>query len=175
MKRILIALTMTVTAFTACNIGNNGYDGEAFIKLNWSEVEPAYINPNGVVPNDFAWDTYYYTTPGRYIIHTEYERTYNSGRTVVYPYDTEIEIFVIEGEPGRTRGRDGRDATEDVLFDLDLFPDGEIDFTHVLETRTTYETKSATINEKVVVKEGSEQNGKYGMKYTTYRLPEYIK
>ena len=170
MKRILIVLAMAVTTLTACNIGENGYDGDAYIKLNWTEKEPAYIDAGGVVPNNFNWDTFYYTQPGTYTIYTEYEEVhYSTNRTVVYPYSVEIEIFVIEGDPGRTHGRDGRDANEDGFFDLDLFPSGEIDFTHEILP------KSATIDEKVVVKEGSEQSGQYGMKYTIYRLPEYVK
>ncbi len=174
MKRIFILLAMAAATLTACNVGENGLDGDAYIKLNWSEVEPSYIDAGGVVPNNFVWDQNYYTQPGTYTIYTEYKRIYAStGEEVIFPYSVDIKIFVIEGEPGRTNGRDGQDANEDVFFDLDLFPGGDIDFTHEIVTRAT--TKSATINEKVVIKEGTEQSGKYGMKYTIYRLPEYVK
>lgn len=174
MKRIVIILAMAVATLSACNIGEKGLDGDAYIKLNWSEVEPWDIDVDGLVPYDFVWDTFYYTRPGVYTINTKYARIYSStGKTVIFPYTIDIEIFIFEGELGRTKGRDGRDANKDVFFDLELFPGGDIDFTHEIVPRTTI--KSATINEKVLVKEGSEQSGKYGMKYTIYRLPEYEK
>ncbi len=180
MKKLLILLCASVAFFTACNIGEDGLPGDAYLRLNWSNEEPSYVDAGGAVPTNFKWDTYYKTKPGIYTINFEYEYEH-SHSTVVVPFSVDIEIFEIEGEYGRTHGRDGKDADKDVFFDVMLFPDGEIDFTHEIVRRTEEDnnsrnnTKSATIEETTVVSEKSTINGKYAIKYTIYRLPSYEK
>ena len=85
MKKLVVALFASFALLTSCNIGEDGKDGDAFLKLNWENDEPTYVNPNGAVPSDFVWDTFYKVNPGTYTINFEY--TYeHSYATVVYPY-----------------------------------------------------------------------------------------
>ncbi|MCQ2605809.1 MAG: hypothetical protein MJ204_04605 [Bacteroidales bacterium] len=177
MKKLLALFCASIAFFSSCDMGEDGLPGDAYLKLNWSNEEPSYVYTNGAVPANFKWDTYYLTKPGVYTIDFEYEYEH-SHSTVVKPYAVDIEIFEIEGEYGRTHGRDGKDADKDVFFDIMLFPDGEIDFTHEIVKRTEEDnarTKSATIEEPIIVSEKSEVNGKYAIKYTIYQLPSYEK
>lgn len=180
MKRLAIILGIASFFFASCNVGDPGLDGDAFVKINWNEKEPKYVHTDMMIPWTFDYDTYYRSSPGEYLIEFgyEYEKRYE---TVVYPYSVSVEIWVEEGEYGRTHGRDGRDARNDVYFDIDLYPDGDIDFVHELVQRDyTSSSKSATVDttetdEKTLVSQTIDYQGNYGFKYTVYRHPAYIK
>jgi hypothetical protein len=131
MKKIGILSVIAIIVMQSCIIeapapepapyGRDGRDGRAFFKMNYGNFEPDYIETGGVIPSNFYWDTYYRTNPGFYTVYYEYiENTYR-GR-IVYPYEIEVEVFVMAGEPGGYR-YDGKDG-DDVYFELILFPDG---------------------------------------------------
>jgi hypothetical protein len=105
--------------------GTNGRDGRAYVKLNWYDKEPDYIETNGLVPTNFYWNSYYQSMPGYYIVHYEFD--YNNGlKIVTYAYEADVEVWVNRGETGgmNYNGRNGNDS----YFDLALYADGGYDF-----------------------------------------------
>src|ERR1035437_5810552 len=132
-KRFFLFVLMS-TVFCSCinfdnahpKYGSNGYDGIAFVKLNWYDREPNYIETGGIVTNAFYWNSYYQSYPGLYTVHFEYD--YNNGiKIVTYAYDANVEVWVNKGELGGNNynGRDGADS----YFELALYPNGSYDFT----------------------------------------------
>lgn len=173
MKKISVLFAFALFGFVSCNIGEDGLDGDAYLSLNWSDIEPSYVDAGGVVPYDFVWDTYYRTRPGIYTIHFEYKYRH-SYSDVIVPYDVDIEVWIVEGEPGRTNNRNGKDARDDVFFDVTLYPDGEIDFFDKKVRKSDLEVYKRDLPEtKSLVLEKSEVQGKYGIKYSVYQLPGY--
>ncbi|HOS84974.1 MAG TPA: hypothetical protein PK199_08670 [Bacteroidales bacterium] len=168
MKKISILTVLALVIMQSCIIeapepdpyGRDGRDGRAFFKMNYGDWEPDYIEPGGVIPDNFYWDTYYNTSPGFYTVYYEYVEHTHRG-TIVYPYEIEIEVFVMAGEQGGYR-YDGKDG-DDVYFELILFPDG-YDYYHDID----YKSES-TQRTQIGYSETTQNN----MKITTtyYKLP----
>jgi len=105
--------------------GSDGRDGAAFIRLNWFDLEPSYIDASPLVPGDFYWNEYYRSYPGFYTIYYEY--TYDDGyRLITDAFEVDIKIWINEGEQGGYN-YDGRDGADN-YFDLEIYPDGYYDF-----------------------------------------------
>lgn len=147
MKTIGILSILALVFMQSCIIeapepspyGRDGRDGNAFFKMNFGDYEPDYIETGGVIPANFYWNTYYKTSPGFYTVYYEYiENTYRG--KIVYPYEIEVEVFVMAGEQGGYH-YDGLDG-EDVYFELVLFPDG-YEYYHDIDykSETTTQTK----------------------------------
>lgn len=178
MKRISFILIVFSLFFSSCDVGEPGLDGEAYVKINWNYEEPSYVRASKLLPWKFVYDTYYRASPGEYIVEFGYKYV-KQDETVVYPYTVSVEIWVEEGEYGGPHGRDGRDASHDVLFDIELYPDGDIDFLHELVKRDPFSTpKSYTVESEgsngILVSQSIERKGCYAMKYSVYRHPAYV-
>jgi hypothetical protein len=130
----IILFVFTSFIFSSCiyyedsypSNGTNGYDGKAYVRLNWYDREPNYIETDNIVPNNFYWNTYYRSMPGFYTVHYEYD--YNNGyKIVTYAYEADVEVWINKGEMGGVRynGHNGADS----YFDMALYPDGGYDFT----------------------------------------------
>lgn len=113
--------------------GFDGYDGKSYIRLNWSENEPDYIDVDNLVPSNFYWNTFYRTNPGLYTVYYEYDY-YNGYSTITYAYEADIEVWVNRGEAGGV-GYDGRDGADE-YFDLGLYPDGTFDYYESARTKS---------------------------------------
>jgi hypothetical protein len=92
-------------------MGYDGFDGNAFLALSWSDVEPDYIEPgNNNIPQYFYWDDYYRVHPGLYTLY--YDGEYWDGYGwVTYAWEVDYEIWINYGEPGSLfyDGLDGMD------------------------------------------------------------------
>lgn len=170
MKKIGLLSVLAIILMQSCIIeapapdpyGTDGRDGRAFFKMNYGDFDPDYIETGGVIPNNFYWDTYYKTNPGYYTVYFEYiENTYR-GR-IVYPYEIEVEVFVMAGEQGGYR-YDGEDG-DDVYFELILFPDG-YEYYHDIEYKSeNNDTSRVQIGYNELIKNDTKIVTKY------YKLP----
>jgi hypothetical protein len=167
MKFLYRILIISIATLSSCTYyGPEAEDGEAFLKLNWFDREPVYVDPAGAVPNHFRWDTYYKTYPGIYYVYFEYEYLSSRG-TVVYPYEIEIEVWNYEAE---SRYDDG----DDVFFELVLFPDGGFDYYYDVAHKNM-QIEDSLLTEKIEVSKKRELKNGVGMEYTVYRLPTFIR
>jgi len=174
MKKILFILLAASVYFSSCTYyGHDGLDGEAFLKINYGNGEPSYVDAGGAIPNNFYWDTFYRTYPGFYTVNFEYTFPGPYGDRI-YPYQVEIEVWNYLGEEGGQNysGDDG----DDTYFDLTLYSDGFIEYTHDVYVKSEELSKELPkdVTEKTLI--GSNQqvkNGK-GIKYTYYQLPSRL-
>ncbi|MFO7869277.1 MAG: hypothetical protein R6U95_08280 [Bacteroidales bacterium] len=161
MKFLIYTSVIVSLLFASCNYEHiDRDDNEAFLRLNWFDREPAYIDPGGAVPDHFSWNTYYRAYPGTYLIYYEY--AYNSSRgDVVYSYEIEIEMWLVEEDHYN-------DRREDVYFDLEIFPDWH-EFYHEV-VRKNYDISNAGTSERTLVtKKRNVKNG-YCIEYSVYEL-----
>lgn len=129
-KALMLIMLMPLFLFTSCIYHEevyprDGRDGSAYVRLNWYDNEPDYVDPGSIVPFDFYWNRYYCTSPGYYTVYYEY--TYHDGYHLdTYAYEADVEVWVNRGE-AHYRYDDGRDGS-DTYFDLDLYADGSFDY-----------------------------------------------
>lgn len=143
MKKLLFIIIGFAFTFQSCIIQSTDcYDSEAFLKLNWKYEEPDYIETNGALPTNFFYNQYYKTYEGIHLIEFGFY-DYVGYEEVVYPFEVEIEISTFDDNCSSYE--------KNVFFDLWLFPDGDIEFTH--------EFKSAKINSAKVDEKGREKIG----------------
>ena len=101
------------------------YNGNAYVRLNWSDREPDYVDANGIVPSKFYWNTYYKSFPGYYTVHYEYD--YNSGgRVITDAYDAKVEIWVHRSDASSSNYNS--QYVSDNYFELIMYPDGGYDY-----------------------------------------------
>lgn len=170
MKKYAFLLVFALFGITSCTyyVVEPKQDGEVFFKLNWVDGEPAYINPGGVVPNHFRWNTYYRTYPGMYLVYYEYELLYRRNMIVVYDYELEVEVWGIAAD----RHRDG----DDVFFELVLFPDGYFDYFHEVVRKSYEETgELPQVEKRTLLHEVEEYKDGYGVRFSYYKLPPRYK
>ena len=165
----IIVLFLLVNTITSCvyyeephpSSGADGYNGKAYVSLYWDSREPDYVDADGIVPQNFYWNTYYYASPGFYTIHYEYD--YNNGRNIVtYAYDADVEVWVNYGERGG-RGYNGRDGADN-YFDLVLVPDGWFDYTVSSSLKSDTESDSVFIKNSGYVDSTIVNKGGYSLK-----------
>ena len=171
----LIILAMVVIGLQSCvayyeepsynNFGSDGRDGRAYFKLNWGEQEPVYVDAGNVVPYNFRWDTFYRTSAGTYTVYYEYEYI-RFGRWYIRAYEVDVNVFQYRGEQGgyRYNGSNG----EDVYFELMLYPDGYIDYTHAVLRTAEVQTPDAKGRTLIGTKEEIKDDVKVELKYYAY-------
>ncbi len=173
----LVILAMVVIGLQSCVgyyeepvvYGSDGRNGRAYFKLNWAEESPTYVDAGGVVPNDFYWDSYYRTFAGTYTVYYEYEFR-SMGRWYVQAYEVDVDVFQYRGEPGGAY-YDGRDG-EDVYFELMLYPDGYIDYTHSVLRSAEVQEPDAKGRTLIGMKDEIKDGVKVEMKYYAYPARE---
>ena len=80
MKRLIYLIAIAIIFLQSCVYESHyGVDGEAFLKINWVDDEPSFIDAAGAIPSNFYWNTYYKTFPGFYTVYYEYERSSSMG------------------------------------------------------------------------------------------------
>jgi len=122
------------------------YNGNAYVRLNWSDREPDYVDANGIVPSNFNWNTYYKSFPGYYTVHYEYDY-YSGSHVITDAYDAKVEIWVNRSESSSSNSYSQYVA--DNNFELMLYPDGGYDYnlTSGLKSNNV-STKSDTLIQK---------------------------
>lgn len=106
-----------------CGGGPYGLDGQAFIALDYSSVEPSYIwGNNGRIPSHFAYGQYYLSNPGTYDLY--YEGSFLDGCCVVdYYWDISYDLWYHPGTAGGPCGQPGMDGADSFLT-IFMDPDG---------------------------------------------------
>lgn len=173
MKKLAI-LAMVVIGLQSCvayyeepasSFGSDGRNGRAYFKLNWVGQEPAYIDAGGVIPYDFYWDTFYRTSAGTYTVYYEYEYR-KFGRWYVQSYEVDVNVFQYRGESGGYY-YDGRNG-EDVYFELILYTDGGIDYTHSTLRSAELQTPDEKGRTLMAMKEEIKDGVKVELSYYAY-------
>ncbi|MCF8298079.1 MAG: hypothetical protein K9J13_11080 [Saprospiraceae bacterium] len=117
----LISLTLTFVIFlSSCYTDHIGYDGRpgnAFLSIDYSIIEPEYLDAGtSAIPSVFEWGRYYRAYPGYYSLY--YEGYFWNGHFwEFYGWEIEYEIWENYGEPGghNYNGRDGVDSYFDII------------------------------------------------------------
>lgn len=174
MKKVFILLSAAVLALSSCNMGE---DGDAYLSIDYNEQvgEPAYVNVSYEVEyddgrvqkvdlhNSWDWGVYYLIDRGYYTVFWEHQYKNDRNKTVRVGNEAVIEIFI---DRGRTKHRDGAD----LYFDLILFDDNYVKFTHEKAPRE----KSCDLTEdgKTLLYTTQEAKGQYVMNCSVYRVYE---
>lgn len=118
-------------------------DGRAYVRLNWYDYEPSYIDADDIVPYNFYWDNYYRATPGYYDVYYEYKYSDRYG-SHIDAYTAKVQVWI--NYAGTYSGRDN-------YFDLNLYPDGYSDFKlkSATETNTTKAQIDTAVFKRVVL------------------------
>lgn len=175
MKKIIGLVFIAMFGLASCNIGE---DGEAYLSIDYSDEvgEPAFVRVSYDVEYDdgyvqqvtlkdsWDWGVYYLIDRGDYNVYWEHEYKNEKNKTVRVGNEVAIEIWI---DPGRTKNRDG----VDVYFDLTLFDDDYVKFTHEKVRTKSYDVSSE--GEKTLLYTKEEKKGSYVMKYSVYSYPEY--
>lgn len=126
----LLFVVLVISSLQSCVYYEEPYpqgatNGNAFVRLNWSNREPDYIDANGIVPSNFYWNTYYRTFSGYYTVHYEYDY-YSGSHIITDAFDAEVEVWTnwTESSSNNYYSR----SVSDNYFDLMLFPDGGYDY-----------------------------------------------
>ncbi|MDR2962896.1 MAG: hypothetical protein LBU90_04580 [Bacteroidales bacterium] len=170
MKHLLF-IAMAVIGLQSCvayyeePCANDGRDGRAYFKLNWEEQAPLYVDAGNVVPQNFRYDTYYRTNAGTYTVYYEYEYL-RFGRWYIRAFEVDVNVFQYAGERGGFWyvGADGAD----VYFELVLFPDGYIDYTHSTLRSAEAQTPDAKGRTLIGMKEEIKNGMKVELNYYAY-------
>lgn len=106
----------------ACEKGDDGWPGRAYVALSWYGHEPEFIEiENEYIPSVFYWDEFYRVAPGLYWVY--YEGSYRrGGRDYAYAWELDYEVWENPGERGRPF-KDGEDGP-DAYFTVELTPEG---------------------------------------------------
>jgi len=163
LKSIVLFIIVAVS-FNSCiyyeepypSTGSDGLDGRAYVSLNWYDLEPAYIETDGLVPNNFYWDTFYKSSPGYYTVHYEYD--YDNGRRIyTEAFEADVKVWVNRGEYGGVgyNGNNGADS----YFEMALYPDGGFDFNLTSRTKSNIDStlippKMGIIDSVTTIKNG---------------------
>lgn len=117
--------------------GYDGLPGEAFLSLNWNNIEPSYLEVGtGEIPSIFYYGDYYKVHPGKYTLYYEVN-FWNDNVRISNAYETDYEIWINQGEPGgyHYNGCDGSNT----YFSIALTPNGP-------EFYEDFNYKSAEVN-----------------------------
>ena len=179
MKKVFVLLSAAVFALSACNMGE---DGNAYLSIDYSDEvgEPNFVRvsydvefDDGYIQkvdlkNSWDWGVYYLIDRGDYTVYWEHEYRNDRNKVVRVGNEAVIEIWI---DRGRSKHRDGLD----VYFDLRLYDDNYVKFTHekVREPREKSFNVSGE-NEKVALYSNEEKKGDYTMKYTVYKVFEEV-
>ncbi|MBP5582706.1 MAG: lipoprotein [Bacteroidales bacterium] len=179
MKKIFLFLAGAAIALSSCNIGE---DGNAFLSIDYSDDygEPVFVNVSYDVKyddgrvqtidlhNSWDWGVYYQIDRGDYTVYWEYEYKNDKNKTIRVGNEAVIEIWI---DPGRTKHRDG----VDVYFDVVLFDEDHIKFTHEKDTEARHKSYdlTETNDEKTLLYTQKEQKGDYVLNYKVYKVTEY--
>lgn len=120
-KRIaVILMLLSVQSCVRFDFGDpHRTGGRAFVRMNWYDYEPSYVDADGLVPYNFYWDTYYSSTPGYYSVYYEYSYRDSRG-SHLDAYTANVKVWTNYSYSSR--------YSNDNYFDLTLYPDGYADF-----------------------------------------------
>ena len=178
MKKIFLFLAGAIVALTSCNMGE---DGNAYLSIDYSDEvgEPLFVSVSYdieyndgetktiTLKNAWDWGVYYEIDRGDYLVHWEHEyKNERNNKTIRVANEAVIEIWI---DPGRTKHRDG----VDVYFDLVLFDEDYVRFTHEKDREPRNKSFDIASNEKTPLYTKQEQKGAYTLKYTVYKVTEY--
>ena len=181
MKRLYFLFAAAIFGLVSCNMGE---DGNAYLSIDYSDEvgEPQFIRVSYDVEyddgyrqqvdlhNSWDWGVYYLIDRGDYTVYWEHEYKNDKNKTIRVGNEAVIEIWI---DPGRTKHRDG----VDVYFDLTLFDDNYVKFTHEKERGVREaRTKSFDVtkdDEKAALYTTEESKGCYTMRCTVYKVSEY--
>jgi hypothetical protein len=107
---------LLITLFiSSCHVepwyGRDGRPGNAFLAITWIDAQPAYIDAGtGDIPPVFEYGRFYHAWPGYYTMYYD-GRFWNGQAHVLYAWEVDYEIWVVNGEPGGLyyNGADGVD------------------------------------------------------------------
>ena len=172
LKNLMAAMLITLVGCQVdvyheppCYNGVNGRNGNAFIELNYSNIQPTYIwGNNAAFPWTFNYGSYYYSNPGSYQLYYEGHIYQGDVRTDYY-WDVTYDIWIHYGTSGGPcyNGSNGVDSY--LTLWLDPYGPGVERFNKKGET---VELIKSTADEIVL----EVKTGEGGMKITYHRLQE---
>lgn len=116
MKKIFTTLSIALATLTITSCGEDGLDGEYFIRVNNAASISSYWDNNSCIPYNMTYNYYYGACDNTGSFSYEYYLTSGGGWTGTYS------VSVTKGESGKTF-RDGEDAP-DRYYTLSLYSTG---------------------------------------------------
>ncbi len=171
LKLPYVILIAALFAFSSCYVdyheddvhhfnGSNGYNGNAYLALTWSDVMPDYLDAGTYdIPGIFEWGAYYHALPGFYWLY--YDGCFWNGHYYEdYAWEIEYEIWTYAGESGgyNYHGADGPDT----YFTLECNPYGPYSYMYSMKLGKNVKLVEKT-DEKVVIEK---KNKGFGMTIT---------